>query len=177
MNNNIDPDEVLTNAQLSALEAKLSVITNVSRSDSDLAQLSESERIQAQTFDKLINLANQGITLKPVSFTIPSAPASVPSGSKTYTKRIGAFAVAATILLSVVLLAPSALTRFIGSGTDSSSNVASDSAANAYWTDSFDNQLSDFEGEMICLSANYDNLDVAVDSMYYVEDFSNLGDF
>ena len=149
MNNNINPDEVLSDAELAALEAKLSVITDVSRSNSDVSQLSESERIQAQTFDKLISLANKGIELKPVSFTI----------------------------LSAVLLAPSALTRFIGSGTDSSSNVASDSAASAYWTDSFDNQLSEFEGEMICLSANYDNLDVAVESMYYLEDFSEVGDF
>ena len=30
---------------------------------------------------------------------------------------------------------------------------------------------------MICLSANYDNMDVAVESMYYLEDFSDLGDF
>lgn len=177
MNTNINPDEVLTDAQLAALEAKLSVITDVSRSDSDLAQLSESERIQAQTFDKLINLANKGIELKPVSFSIPSVPASVPSLSKVYKKRIGAFAVAATILLSAVLLAPSALTRIIGSGSDSNNGVASDSSANNYWSDSFDNQLSEFEGEMICLSANYDNLDVAVDSMYYIEDFSDLGDF
>ena len=38
MNNNINPDEVLTDAQLAALEASLSVITDVSRSDSDMAQ-------------------------------------------------------------------------------------------------------------------------------------------
>ena len=176
MNNKINPDEILSDAELAALEAKMSVITDVSRSDSDMAQLSESERIQAQTFDKLINLANAGIELKPVSFTIPSAPSSVPSRSKTYTKRIGAFAVAATILISAILLAPSALTRLIGSGADSS-NVGADYAASAYWTDSFDNQLSEFEGEMICLSANYDNMDVAVDSMYYLEDFSEVGDF
>lgn len=177
MDNNINPDEILTDAQLAALEARLSVITDVSRSDSDLAQLSESERIQAQTFDKLINLANQGIELKPVSFTIPSVPASVPSRSKVYKKRIGAFAVAATILLSAVLLAPNALTRFIGSGANTNNDAVAESAANNYWSDSFDNQLSEFEGEMICLSANYDNMDVAVDSMYYVEDFSDLGDF
>ena len=30
---------------------------------------------------------------------------------------------------------------------------------------------------MICLSANYDNMDVAVDSMYYDEDFSDFGEF
>lgn len=177
MDNNINPDEVLTDAQLADLEARLSVITDVSRSDSDMAQLSDSERVQAQTFDKLVNLANAGIELKPVSFTIPSVPAAVPSRSKVYKKRIGTFAVAATILLSAVLLAPSAITRLISSGADSNGNSIADSAANAYWTDSFDNQLSEFEGEMICLSANYDNLDVAVDSMYYVEDFSDLGDF
>ena len=39
MNNNINPDDILTDAELSALEAKLSVITDVSRSDSDMAQL------------------------------------------------------------------------------------------------------------------------------------------
>lgn len=177
MDNNIIPDEILTDADLAALEASLSVITDVSRSDTDLAQLSESERVQAQTFDKLINLADEGIGLKPVSFTIPSVPSSVPSRSKVYKKRIGAFAVAATILLSAVLLAPSAITRIIGSGAVSNSSSVADSAASAYWTDSFDNQLSEFEGEMICLSANYDNMDVAVDSMYYVEDFSDIGDF
>ena len=175
MNNNINPDETLSDADLAALEARLSVITDVSRSDSDLAQLSESERIQAQTFDKLINLASEGIELKPVSFTIPSVPASVPSRSKVFKKRIGAFAVAATILASAILLAPTAIYHIIGSGADSNSSVA-DSAASAYWTDSFDNQLSEFEGEMICLSANYDNMDVAVDSMYY-DDFSDIGDF
>ncbi len=177
MDNKTNPDEILTDVQLAALEAKLSVITDVSRSDSDLAQLSESERIQAQTFDKLINLANAGIELKPVSFTIPSVSAAVPSRSKVYKKRIGAFAVAATVLLSAVLLAPSAITRIIGSGANSNSSSVADSAANVYWTDSFDNQLSEFEGEMICLSANYDNMDVAVDSMYYDEDFSDFGEF
>lgn len=177
MNNNINPDEVLTDAQLAALEARLSVITDVSRSESDMAQLSESERIQAQTFDKLINLANQGIELKPVSFTIPSVPPSAPVRPAVYKKRIGALAVAAVILISAVILAPMSLTRYLGSGADSNIVAADNSVVNNYWSDNFDNQLSEFEGEMICLSANYDNMDVAVDSMYYVEDFSDFGDF
>ncbi len=176
MNNNINPDEVLSDAELAALEAKMSVITDVSRSDSDMAQLSESERIQAQTFDKLINLANAGIELKPVSFTIPSVSATVPSRSKVYKKRVAAFAAAAVVLLSAIILAPSYITRITNPGTDSSNNAFADSAAN-YWTDSFDNQLSEFEGEMICLSSNYDNMDVAVDSMYYLDDYSEVGDF
>ena len=168
---------LLASSEIADLEAKMSVITDVSRSDSDMAQLSESERIQAQTFDKLINLANEEIELKPVSFTIPSVPSFVPSRSKNYKKRIGAFAVAATILLSAILLAPSALTRITGSGSNANNGVFADSISSAYWSDSFDNQLSEFEGEMICLSANYDNMDVAVDSMYYSEDFSDIGDF
>ena len=175
MNNNINPDEVLSNAELAALEAKMSVITDVSRSNSDVSQLSESERIQAQTFDKLISLANKGIELKPVSFTIPSAPSSTPSRAATYKKRISALAVAAVVLVSAVILAPTSLTRIFAPASDSS--AIAESAVNAYWTDSFDNQISEFEGEMICLSANYDNMDVAVESMYYLEDFSDLGDF
>lgn len=175
MNNNINPDEVLSNAELAALEAKMSVITDVSRSNSDVSQLSESERIQAQTFDKLIALANKGIELKPVSFTIPSAPSSTPSRAATYKKRISALAVAAVVLVSAVILAPTSLTRIFAPASDSS--AIAESAVNAYWTDSFDNQVSEFEGEMICLSANYDNMDVAVESMYYLEDFSDLGDF
>ena len=175
MNNNINPDEVLSNAELAALEAKMSVITDVSRSNSDVSQLSESERIQAQTFDKLISLANKGIELKPVSFTIPSAPSSTPSRAAIYKKRIGALAVAAVVLVSAVILAPTSLTRIFAPASDSS--AIAESAVNAYWTDSFDNQVSEFEGEMICLSANYDNMDVAVESMYYLEDFSDLGDF
>lgn len=177
MDNNINPDEILTDAQLAALEASLSVITDVNRSDSDASQLSESERLQAQTFDKLINLANQGIELKPVTFTIPSVPASVPSRSSVFTRRVGAFAAAAIVLLSAVLLAPTTITRIGGSGANSNNSAIVDSVTNNYWTDSFDNQLSEFEGEMICLSANYDNMDVAVDSMYYSEDFSEVGDF
>ena len=153
----------------------MSVITDVSRSNSDVSQLSESERIQAQTFDKLISLANKGIELKPVSFTIPSAPSSTPSRAATYKKRISALAVAAVVLVSAVILAPTSLTRIFAPASDSS--AIAESAVNAYWTDSFDNQISEFEGEMICLSANYDNMDVAVESMYYLEDFSDLGDF
>ena len=177
MNNNIIPDEVLSDAELAALEAKMSVITDVSRSNSDVSQLSESERIQAQTFDKLIALANKGIELKPVSFTIPSAPSSTPSRAAAYKKRIGALAVAAVLLVSAVILAPTSLTRILAPASDSNNSSIADSAVNSYWTDSFDNQLSEFEGEMICLSANYDNMDVAVDSMYYSEDFSEVGDF
>ena len=176
MNNNINPDEVLSDAELAALEAKLSVITDVSRSDSDVSQLSESERIQAQTFDKLISLANRGIELKPVSFTIPSAPLP-PSRATGYKKRIGAIAVAAVVLVSALILAPMSVTRIFAPASDSNNSVIAESAASVYWTDSFDNQLSEFEGEMICLSANYDNLDVAVESMYYLEDYSEVGDF
>lgn len=183
MNNNDNTDEVLTDADLAALEASLSVITDVSRSDSEMAQLSESERSQAQTFDKLINLANQGISLKPVSFTIPSV--SFPaSGRKSNFRKgvIAVLAVALCVILSVVVIHQSFTSRVNSPGSQIESNI-SDSSDNInnnsfnYWSDSFDNQISEFEGEMICLSANYDNLDFVVDNINFIEDISEEGDF
>lgn len=178
MNNNVKTDEVLTETELAALEARMSVITDVNRSDSDMAPLSELERSQAQTFDKLVNLANQGIALKPVSFTIPSV--SLPSsdrkaGKVKYSKWIAALGAAVCVVISVVALHQTLTTRGNNSGSAIESNI-SDSSDN-YWSDSFDNQISEFEGEMICLSANYDNIDFVVDNINCIEDFSEEGDF
>lgn len=183
MNTNVNTDEILTDAELAALEARLSVITDVSRSDSQMAQLSETERSQAQTFDKLISLANQGIELKPVSFTVPSVSLPASDRKSNYKKGIfAAIAVAVCLMISVVVLVQPLINRVNNPGSELKLNLSdsSDSINNNslnYWSDSFDNQISEFEGEMICLSANYDNVDFVVDNMNYLEDFSEEGDF
>lgn len=180
MNNNINPDEVLSDAELAAFEAKMSVITDVSRSDSDASQLSESERIQAQTFDKLISLADNGISLKPVSFTVPSAPASTSKRRIQLKKAIAALAASVAIVFTALLFLRLTTTPGSNPVADSASTASSssdNSVSSNYWNDAIDNQLSEFEGEMICLSANYDSIDVAVDSMYNIDDFSDIGEF
>ncbi|MBR0239189.1 MAG: hypothetical protein IJQ39_13930 [Thermoguttaceae bacterium] len=183
MNNNLKTDEILPDAELKALEARLSVITDVSRSDSDLAQLSESERSQAQTFDKLVNLANRGIALKPVSFTIPSVSPPTSARKTSYKKGIiAALAAAVCVIISVVAVHQTLTTTPSNPGSKIESNVSesTDNTNNSslnYWNDSFDNQISEFEGEMICLCANYNNSDFVVGNMNYIEDFSEEGDF
>ena len=184
MNNNLKTDEILPDAELAALEARLSVITDVNRSDSEMAQLSESERSQAQTFDKLVSLANHGIALKPVSFTIPSVSAPASARKTNYRKGIIAALVAAVCVIISVVAVHQTFTTPTQSAPDSKieSNVSdstdtTNNNANNYWNDSFDNQISEFEGEMICLCANYNNSDFIVGNMNYIEDFSEEGDF
>lgn len=159
-------------SELLALERRLSIVTDTNRTEEEREALSDDDLLQAQTFDKLVKLANQAIPLKPVQWSVPTAPQK--PVRKAYKKVLWTLTGAVAILFCTVTSL-----MFYQSGINpSKSTIQSSSAADgvtaySYWDDNFEDQMSEFEGEMVCLNTDYNYSEALAYSTVYDDDMGD----
>ncbi len=179
--------ENLTDSQLNLLNDRLMAITDNNQSDT-VNQMSDEDREMAETYVKLSALIQDSIQLKSVEWKQPetsSIPPVIASGRhKSVFKRLvltTAAAVCALICGVAVFqlqnIPNSPVLSPVAQITDKTDTSSDDSDGN-YWDNNFEDQLSAFEGEMICMSSTEGDFNSAISNVYYsLEDISQPGDF
>ena len=173
MNAHNSPNETGDLADLAELERRLSIITDANRSEEDIVDLSDSDFLQVQTFDRLVKLANQSISLKPVTWGHTAAP------KKSFNNKFGNFLWRLTGTAAVIALMATAVTLYQFGALNSQSSLQTSASSEvsdasvSYWDNTFEDQLAEFEGEMVCLNNDYSYSDAYI----YSTMFYDAGDF
>lgn len=181
------------------LDARMSLITDVNR-QVPIDQLPPEDQIDAQTFDMLKTLIQDSILLRKIEWSIPSEspqsafpeslsekPLTEERHSRKYSFRvISAILSTATALVVFALIAINYIipqsnnSDYINAVAESSDEESTPQPLNEsnYWESNFEDQLSDFEGEMICLSVGSEEFSASLNDAYInMEDISELGEF